>query len=143
MQSKELIGFDSAKNVFPSIEFSINQKCWFGSVTKENPNVSDKQMLFNYFINATKEPLQRLAWWCQQKDDVVLLDIDKLFNDYMNNLYKDFKSNFYIFEYMLNKREDTYNCKELDFLGKGNSDEKMKFIEKEYNRIKEERKNAK
>lgn len=143
MQSKELIGFDSAKNVFPSIEFSINQKCWFGLVTKGNPNINEEQMLFNYFMNATKEPLQKLAGWCRQKDNVVLLDIDKLFNDYMDNLYKDFKSNIYIFEYMLDKREDTYNCKELDFLGMGNKDEKMKFIEKEYNRIKEERKNAK
>ena len=143
MQSKELIGFDSAKNVFSSIEFSINQKCCFGSVTKENSNINDEQMLFNYFMNAKKEPLQKLAWWCKQNYDVMLLDIDKLFNDYMNNLYKDFKSNIYIFEYMLNKREDTCNCKELDFLGNGNKGEKMKFIEKEYNRIKEERKNAK
>lgn len=140
IQSKELIGFDSPKNVFPSIEFSINQKCWFGSVTKEKPNITDEQMLFNYFMNATKEPLQRLAMWCQ-KQDVELLDIDKLFNDYMDNLYKDFRNNIYIYVYLLEKREHTYNCKELDFLGRGNKDEKMKFIEKEYNRLKEARKN--
>lgn len=143
MQSKEIIGFDSAKNVFPSIEFSINQKCWFGSVTKENPNINEKQMLFNYFMNAKKEPLQKLALWCEKKHDVVLLDIYKLFNNYMENIYKDFKSNFYIFEYLINKKENTYECKELDFLGKGNKDEKMKFIEKEFNRLNEERKNAK
>lgn len=141
MQSKELIGFDSAKNVFPSIEFSINQKCWFGSVKKEKPNINDKEMLFNYFVNATKEPLQKLAWWCQQNHNIDFLDIDKLFDNYRSNLYKDFRSNIYIFEYMLNKREETYNCKELDFLGKGNKEQKMRFIEKEYNRIKEERKN--
>jgi hypothetical protein len=44
---------------------------------------------------------------------------------------------------MLNKKEDTYNCKRLDFLGRGNRNEKMRFIEKEYNRIKEEKKNEK
>lgn len=134
IQSKELIGFDSPKNIFPSIEFSINQKCWFGSV--KNLNITDVHMPFNYFMNATKEPLQKLAMWCQ-KYDVDFLNIDKLFNDYMDNLYKDFRNNIYIYEYLLDKREQTYNCNELDFLGKGNKDEKMKYIEKEYNRLKE------
>ena len=140
MQSKALIGFDSPKNVFPSIEFSINQKCWFGSI-KTDSEKSDEQMMINYLLNAMTEPLQKLAAWCS-KQDVELLDIDKLFEDYLNNLKKDFKNNFYIFEYMLEKREQTYNCKELDFLGYGNKDEKMKFIEAEFERLKEKRENA-
>lgn len=143
MQSKELIGFDSAKNVFPSIEFSIHQKCCFGSITNENLNIDNVQMLCNYFMKAKEEPLQKLAIWCEQNYNVEYLDIDKLFNDYIDNISKDFKSNFYIFEYMVKERENTYKCSELDFLGKGNKDGKMKFIEMEYNRLKEERKNAK
>ena len=139
IQSKELIGFDSPKKIFPSIEFSINQKCWFGSVTKENPNITDAQMLLNYYMNAIKEPLQRLAVWCR-KYDVEFLDIDKLFNDYMDNLYKDFRSNIYIYEYLLEKREFIYNCKELDFLSRGNKNAKIDFIEKEYKRLKEKKK---
>ena len=137
-QSKELIGFDSAKMVFPSIEFAINQNCWFKSVTKENSNNNNYEKLCNYFLNAINEPLMKFAMWCQKNNDVEFIDIDKLFNNYITNIYKDFKTNIYIFEYLLSKKVSTYNCKELDFLGKGNKDEKMKFIEKEYNRLKEE-----
>lgn len=141
-QSKKLIGFDSGKNVFPSIEFVIDQKCWFGSVTADS-NMNNQKMFCNFVTNLSKEPLQNLALWCEQNNDVIYLDISKLFDDYMSNIYRDFKSNIYIYEYLLINRENTYNCKELDFLGKGNREEKMKVIEREYKRIKENLEHAK
>lgn len=94
-------------------------------------------MLFNFVTNFLKYSLQNLALWCEQNNDVIYLDISKLFDDYMSNIYRNFKSNIYIYEYLLINRENTFNCKELDFLGKGNKEEKMKVIEKEYKRIKE------
>lgn len=137
-QSKKIIGFDSPKNIYPSVEFTIEQKSWFNSIPEDKPNISDDEMLGNYLLNGFKDPLLILALWCQKKsEDVKYLDIEKLFNDFLNNLLKDFRNNYYIFEYLLEKKEQTYNSNALDFLGKGNKKAKMKYIEKEYNRLKE------
>ena len=122
------------EKIFSSIEFVIIQKSWFGSISDDS-NMNNPKMIFNYVDNFLKEPLQNLALWCEQNNDVIYLDISKLFDDNMSNIY--------IYEYLLINRENTYNCKELDFLGKENREEKMKVIEREYKRIKENLEHAK
>lgn len=143
LESEKLIGFGNPKNVFPSIESAVNFKCHLASVPNEEIKykLSDADVFCNYLIHSINEPLTKLCTWCEQKMEKPEYrnDIDEMFEAIINDLYRDMRNNPYIYEFLLENKEQTYANSHLDFFGKGNKDDKLEYIQQEYDRIIKER----
>lgn len=136
-QSHAAIGFNDPKKVYPSLNYCLNSDAHYLSA-KTNHD-TEEQVFASYVSNIHEHKLNKLLDWCETKGCRLDFDPEPIFCELTDNIYLDFKSNYYIYEYLLNRYEETFNNSALDFLGQGNKQKKMEFLVAQYNLLKSQR----
>lgn len=129
--SNETIGFNNSAAILDSINFVI----WSNANYKINPIEYDsfKDMCMDFCSNITDVSLFKLHEFCSnEKTEPKSYFID-LFDEVVKNVLKDFNTNKYIYDYLLNNEELIRKNKNLDFLG--TSDERMDYIKEKYKKL--------
>lgn len=132
-QTKEMIGFNDPTKIIDSIYYYIWFNANFNSVRNihESPEIIASRLV----DNVMKSPFKDLCNYCDSKGGINKTEFILLFEKLVNNILKDFNENPYIYEYLLQNRQSTINCKNLDFLG--NENDRIKFIEEKLRSIRE------
>lgn len=136
-ESKYWIGFNEPNKVYPSFEYCLEHESQYKSVT--GPKQPVESIIINYANNLMKSKFNAIIKWCLDqgcKTDKNILD---LFQELTDDIFRDFNSNIYIYDYYLNSYEQTYNLDQLDFLGGGDKKKKMEYLVAGYNRLLAER----
>ena len=129
--SNETIGFNNSAAILDSINFVI----WSNANYKINPIEYDsfKDMCMDFCSNITDVSLFKLHEFCSnEKTEPKSYFID-LFDEVVKNVLKDFNTNKYIYDYLLNNEELIRKNKNLDFLG--TPDERMDYIKEKYKKL--------
>lgn len=132
-QTKEIIGFNDAKKIIDSIYYFVWHKANFESV--KYLGQPDDEVVNNFIENVAKSPFRDLCDYCDSKGGINKTEFIFLFEKLLAYIYKDFYENPYISQYYLDRPDDTANCHQLDFLGKGYK--KLEVFKKILNRINE------
>ena len=136
-QSKAAIGFNDPAKVYPSLNYSLNSDAHYLSVKSHGE--AEEQIAVSYLANIREHKLVKLLDWCETKGCRLMFDPEPIFWELTDNIYKDFKTNYYIYEYLLDNYDRTYSNSNLDFLGKGDRQKKMEYIVAQYNLLKSQR----
>lgn len=136
-QSHCLIGFNDPKKVYASLNYSLNSDAHYLSV--KDRHGTDEQVFVSYLSNIRNHKLNKLLDWCEEQECKLDFDPEHIFSELTNDIYKDFENNYYIYEYLLDRYEETFNNDALDFLGNGDKQKKMEFIVQRYNLLKSQR----
>ena len=136
-QSKIWIGFNDPNKVFSSFEYCLEHESEYHSVTKRNEKRAD--VIVNYANNLMNSRFNKILEWCIEQGCQTDENILAIFEELLADIYRDFNSNFYIYEYYLKNYNETYNLEQLDFLGDGDKTKKMEFLVSRYNMLKSQR----
>lgn len=136
-QTNEIIGFNDASKIIESIYYFLWQNSNFNSIKCSNESFYD--IFSNLFDNIAKSPFNELCKFCDNNGGVNKIDIAELFEKIIENIFKDFRENPYILEYLLENQEKTAKMEILDFLGSGYG--KIETLKKMLFQIKKSRKN--
>lgn len=134
-QTKEIIGFNDAKRIIDSIYYFVWYKANFESVKYSKQ--PDDEVVNNLIENIAKSPFRDLCDYCDSKGGMNKTEFIFLFEKLIAYIYKDFYENPYISEYFLDRPDETTNCHQLDFLGKGYK--KLEVFRKNLNIINKEK----
>ena len=136
-ESKNWIGFNDPNKVFSAFEYSLEYESQYKSVTKSGEKI--ESIIVNYANNLMTSKFNDVIKWCVDQGCKSSDDIVSLFEELLSDIYKDFNTNIYIYEYYLESYNKTLELKQLDFLGGGDKQKKMKFFVDGYNRLLAER----
>lgn len=134
-QTKSVVGFNNPKSIYSSFRFALEEKAMFESVTKLDEKPFDIGV--NYLRGLVDDPINKICEWCESNGAKLEVPVETLFDEMVRNIYKDFDSNIYIYEWLLKDETKLYECAQLDFLGKGDKNKKMEFIKNKYKQLKE------
>lgn len=136
-QSKTWIGFNNPHKVFASLEYCLEHESEYCSVTKRNEKRKD--VVVNYVNNLLNSKFNTILKWCLEQGCKTEKNVLVIFEELLGDIYKDFNSNFYIYDHYLKRYDETYNLEQLDFLGNGDKNKKMEFLVSQYNLLKSQR----
>ena len=136
-ESKNWIGFNDANKVFASFEYCLEHESQYKSVTKAKEPI--ESIIVNYVNNLMNSKFNTIIKWCLDQGCKTEEDVLVLFQELTDDIYRDFNSNIYIYDYYLNLYDETYNNEQLDFLGGGDKKKKMEYLIGGYNRLLAER----
>lgn len=136
-ESQNWIGFNDANKVFASFEYCLEQESQYKSVTNIKQPI--QSIIVNYANNLMSSKFNTIIKWCLNQVCKTEEDVLNLFQELTDDIFRDFNSNIYIYDYYLNRYEETYNNDKLDFLGGGDKKKKMEYLVAGYNRLLAER----
>ncbi|MBO6280002.1 MAG: DUF4238 domain-containing protein [Bacilli bacterium] len=136
-ESKNWVGFNKPDKVFSAFEYCLEHESQYKSVTKSNEKIEN--IIVNYANNLMNSKFNDVIKWCTEQGCKSENDVVSIFEELLADIYKDFNENIYIYEFYLESYNDTYNLKQLDFLGNGDKQKKMKYLIDGYNRLLAER----
>ena len=136
-ESRLWIGFNDPHKVYDSFEYCLEHESQYHSVTK--PHESKMSVAVNYVNNLINSRFNKILEWCVEQGCTPSENVVELFQALTNDIYKDFNSNVYIYEYYLDHYQETYDNVILDFLGDGDKKKKMEFFENGYKRLSQEK----
>lgn len=136
-ESKIWVGFNDPQKVFASFEYCLEHESEYHSITK--PKEKPERIIANYFNNLKSSKFNHIIKWCIDQGCKTNQNVFAIFEELLADIYKDFNSNIYIYDYYLKMYDKTYSFKELDFLGGGDKQKKMEFLVAGYNRLLAER----
>lgn len=136
-ESKYWIGFNEPCKVFSSFEYCLEHESQYKSVTSAKQPVEN--IIINYANNLMNSKFNAIIKWCLDNGCKTEKDVLDLFQELTDDIFRDFNSNIYIYNYYLKRYDETYNLTQLDFLGGGDKQKKMEYLVAGYNRLLAER----
>lgn len=129
LMSRDIIGF----NDFASISDSIDYFLWSKTSMKNNEFLflETKDEIIKFMEDLMHDPLMKLSKLCREKlgDGQQTYAID-LFRDVTENMLSDFRTNKYIYWYLLENEDMSRKHPNLSFLG--DEEKRMKLIRDTY-----------
>ncbi len=134
-QSNEIIGFNDITKIYDSLFYHL----WYSSNFESVETYKDNSMdIANKLLDKiAKSPYRKLIKFGFQTGAKPQIDFMALFEKQINYIYKDFKDNPYLTEYLLSKENEILYDHRLDFLGEGYK--KIIFLQNNLKRIKEKK----
>lgn len=136
-ESRNWIGFNDGNKVFTSFEYCLEHESQYKSVTSVKQPL--ESIIVNYANNLMTSKFNAIIKLCLDNGCKTNEDILALFQELTDDIYRDFNSNIYIYDYYLNLYQETYDNDKLDFLGGGDKQKKMEYLVAGYNRLLAER----
>lgn len=136
-ESREWIGFNNPHKVYTSFEYCLEHESEYRSITK--PNQEAEEVIVNYVNNMIDSKFNSILKWCHSKGCKTEQNVFAIFEELLADIYRDFNTNIYIYDFYLRRYEQAYNLEQLDFLGNGDKDKKMEYLVNTYNRLLSER----
>ena len=131
--TKEIFGF----NDIAAIEGSVSYYIWEKASLKNGPFLSleKKEDILRFCDDIVYSPAWKLYMFCNERigRQGSKVSFIQLFDEIVEDMLRDFRSNKYIYWHLLNKEKLTRESENLSFLG--NPDERIEYIKKKYKEL--------
>lgn len=130
--SREIIGFNDFASISDSIDFFL----WSQTSIKNNEFLllKTKEEVLAFMNDLMTNPMMKLSEICREKlGDGQQTYAIELFRKVTDNMLCDFRTNKYIYWYLLQNEIGTRKSKNLEFLG--NPDERIALIRRNYKEL--------
>ena len=132
LMSKEIIGFNDFAAISDSIDFYLWSKT--SMKNKEFLSLQTKEELIKFANDLIHDPMMKLSMICREKlsDEHQTCPLP-LFRKVADNALLDFRTNKYIYWYLLSSEIQIRRCANLDFAG--DADERIARFKEKYEEL--------
>ena len=127
----DIFGFNDAKAIKDSVDFATWQQA--NLINGHFLSLETKNEIIKFLEDLYNSPIMKLSKFCGDPDTDRRSYPISLFDEITDNILKDFKTNKYIYWYLLSNEEQTRNNPNLNFLG--NPNERIKILKVKYEEL--------
>ncbi len=127
----DIFGFNDAKAIKDSVDFATWQQA--NLINGHFLSLETKNEIIKFLEDLYNSPIMKLSKFCGDPDTDRRSYPISLFDEITDNILKDFKTNKYIYWYLLSNEEQTRNTPNLNFLG--NPNERINFFKAKYEEL--------